>query len=106
MPVSADDCETKAMLLAHCLRSVTEFAGPPWTAPTRAPNISRPRTGCGVGMLALASPICDQTTIPPFNTLSGLVPKKAGSQTAKSANLPGSIEPTRWETPWAMALDG
>jgi len=35
----------------------------------------------------------------PFMTISGLLPKKAGFQRHRSATLPTSTEPTRWDMP-------
>ena len=58
------------------------------TARPKLPNIGRMKTGCGVGMLALGSPICDQAMTPPLMTISGLAPKNAGFQRTRSASLP------------------
>ena len=69
----------------------------------KLPNIGRMKTGCGVGIEALGSPICDQAMTPPLITISGLTPKNAGFHSTRSASLPTSIEPTRWPKPWAMA---
>src|SRR6266700_8074374 len=66
-------------------------------------NIGRMNTGCGVGMLAFGSPICAHAIIPPLMTISGLAPKKAGFHSTRSASLPTSTEPTRWDMPWARA---
>ena len=66
--------------------------------------MGREMTGCGVGILALASPICAHAMMPPLTISSGLVPKKAGLYMTRSASLPGSIDPTTWEIPWAIAL--
>ncbi len=55
-----------------------------------APHIGRGSTGCGVGIDALASPIAAQATIPPLSTACGRTPKNAGSQSTRSASLPGS----------------
>ena len=41
--------------------------------------------------------------MPPLIIKAGLVPKKAGFQSTRSANLPTSIEPTSWSNPWLMA---
>ena len=59
-----------------------------------APNIGRGSTGCGVGIDALASPICAHAIIPPFTTTCGRTPKNAGSHSTRSASLPTSTEPT------------
>ena len=61
------------------------------------------RTGCGVGIDALASPICAHAMKPPFSTSSGFAPKNAGRHSTRSASLPGSMEPTSCASPCAMA---
>ena len=62
------------------------------------------KTGCGVGIEALGSPICAQAMKPPLMTSSGLAPKKAGFQRTRSASLPTSTEPIEVaDMPWAMA---
>ena len=68
-----------------------------------APNIGRKCTGCGVGIDALASPIGAAAIMPPFKIMEGFTPKNAGRHSTKSANLPGSIEPTSWLMPCANA---
>src|SRR3954470_17056441 len=75
---------------------------PPHARPI-APNIGRMRTGWGVGIDALGSPICDQAMTPPLITISGLAPKNAGRHSARSASFPGSIEPMQWDIPCARA---
>src|SRR5580692_7537469 len=47
-------------------------------ADPKAPNIGRIKTGCGVGMDALGSPICAHAIIPPLMTISGFAPNNAG----------------------------
>src|SRR5271156_1057302 len=69
----------------------------------KLPNMPRYKTGCGVGMEALASPITLQAIKPPLTIISGLAPKKAGFHKTKSASLPGSMEPTWALMPWVMA---
>src|SRR5215831_17800770 len=73
------------------------------TAPPNAANIGRYRTGWGVGIEALGSPMAAVTISPPFRTNSGLTPKKAGFHRTRSASFPVSTEPTSWAMPWAMA---
>ncbi len=82
--------DTNAMLVAPIAR--------PW-----APNIGRMNTGSGVGIDALASPICAHAMKPPLTTSSGLTPKNSGRHSTRSASLPTSTDPTSCETPWAMA---
>ena len=36
-------------------------------------------------------------------TISGLLPKKTGFQSTRSATLPFSTDPTYWEIPWVTA---
>ncbi len=60
----------------------------------KAANIGRKSTGWGVGIDALASPMAAHAMAPPFTTISGLTPKKAGFQSTRSASLPTSTEPT------------
>ena len=43
------------------------------------------------------------TMKPPFRTISGLTPKKAGFQMTRSASLPASIEPTSCAMPCEIA---
>ena len=68
-----------------------------------APNIGRMITGCGVGIDALASPICAHATMPPFTTSSGRTPNSDGFHTTRSAHLPSSTLPMSCATPWAIA---
>src|SRR5690606_3649235 len=68
-----------------------------------APNMGRGSTGWGVGIEALASPIWAQATMPPLSTSAGFTAKKAGSQSTRSASLPGSTEPSSAPRPWATA---
>ena len=42
-----------------------------WPPARWAPNIGRGSTGCGVGIDALASPICAHAIMPPFSTTEG-----------------------------------
>ena len=72
-------------------------------AEPKAPNIGRYIIGCGVGSEAFGSPMFAQTIKPPLSTSLGLAPKKAGSQSTRSAILPGAIEPSTWEMPAVMA---
>ena len=58
---------------------------------------------CGVGIEALGSPIGAAAIAPPLTTRSGLMPKKAGDHSTRSASLPASTEPTWRDTPWAIA---
>mmetsp|Transcript_31581 Transcript_31581/g.50739 ORF Transcript_31581/g.50739 Transcript_31581/m.50739 type:complete len:235 (-) Transcript_31581:1831-2535(-) len=67
------------------------------------PYIGRISTGWGVGMDALGSPICAYAMVPPLIIISGLAPKRAGFQRHISASFPGSIDPTKWDMPWALA---
>ena len=60
-------------------------------------------SGCGVGIDALASPICAHAMKPPLITSSGLTPKKAGLHSTRSASLPTSTDPTSCAMPCAMA---
>src|SRR6185295_13627600 len=73
------------------------------TAPPYEANIGRYRTGWGVGMDALGSPMAAVTMNPPLSTSSGLTPKNAGFQTTRSASLPGSMDPTSAAMPWEIA---
>src|SRR5947199_10242772 len=73
-------------------------------APPNEPNIGRYQTGCGVGIEALASPIRLQEIKPPLIIMSGLTPKNAGRHNTRSANLPGSIEPTCSAIPCVTAV--
>jgi len=59
--------------------------------------------GCGVGMLALASPICAAAMKPPFSTRLGLTPKNAGRHSTMSAHFPTSRLPTSCAMPLASA---
>ena len=68
-----------------------------------APHIGRGSTGCGVGMEAFGSPIAAQATMPPLRTACGRTPKNAGSQSTRSASLPGCTEPTSPSIPCATA---
>src|ERR1700720_3215102 len=83
-------CETKVI-------AVAEVAAP------KLPNIGRYNTGCGVGMDAFGSPIALHAMNPPFTTISGFAPKKAGFQSTRSASFPGSIEPISEAMPWVIA---
>ena len=56
-----------------------------------------------MGIDALGSPIAATAISPPLRIISGFTPKKAGFQSTRSASLPGSIEPTSWAIPWAIA---
>ena len=60
-------------------------------------------SGCGVGIDALASPICAHAMNPPFNTISGLAPKNAGFHRIRSASFPTSTDPTSPAIPWVIA---
>lgn len=53
-----------------------------------APSQKYILTGSGVGMLALASPICAQAINPPFITISGFAPNSPGCHRTRSASLP------------------
>ena len=44
-----------------------------------------------------------QLISPPLMTSFGLAPKKAGSQSTRSAILPGAIEPRTWAMPAVIA---
>src|ERR1700730_18498813 len=68
-----------------------------------AANIGRERTGWGVGIDALGSPMGAATIEPPLMIRSGLTPKNAGAHSTRSASLPFSIEPMIFETPCAIA---
>mmetsp|Transcript_1439 Transcript_1439/g.3156 ORF Transcript_1439/g.3156 Transcript_1439/m.3156 type:complete len:239 (-) Transcript_1439:2066-2782(-) len=93
LPISAAAFETKAM---DRLSS--------WPLPdARAPNIGRICTGCGVGILALGSPIWDQDMAPPFTIISGFAPNMLGFHRTRSASFPTSTLPTCWDIPWVMA---
>jgi hypothetical protein len=61
------------------------------------------KTGCGVGMEALGSPICDQAMKPPFDDHFRLHAEKAGFHNTRSASLPASTEPIQCAMPCAMA---
>src|SRR5215210_5442778 len=69
----------------------------------KLPNMGLVKTGCGVGIDALGSPMAADMGKPPFRTISGFTPKKAGFHNTRSANLPTSIEPTSCPIPCAMA---
>src|SRR5690349_413924 len=89
----------RASIAAGATNATDVWAG---TAPY-APNIGRGSIGCGVGIEALASPICADAIMPPLITRAGRTPKNAGSQSTRSASLPGSTEPICWAMPWATA---
>mmetsp|Transcript_20594 Transcript_20594/g.42257 ORF Transcript_20594/g.42257 Transcript_20594/m.42257 type:complete len:218 (+) Transcript_20594:79-732(+) len=40
---------------------------------------------------------------PPLTTILGLAPKEKGFHKTRLASFPGSMDPTRWDMPWAMA---
>ena len=65
--------------------------------------MGRYKTGWGVGMEAFASPIRLQEIKPPLIIISGFAPKNAGCHNTKSANFPGSMEPTCWAIPCVIA---
>ena len=44
-----------------------------------------------------------QLIMPPLITIFGFAPKNAGSQSTRSANLPGAIEPSTWPMPCVIA---
>mmetsp|Transcript_4792 Transcript_4792/g.16709 ORF Transcript_4792/g.16709 Transcript_4792/m.16709 type:complete len:425 (+) Transcript_4792:39-1313(+) len=67
------------------------------------PNIGRMTTGSGVGIDALASPICATAMVPPLITICGLAPKNAGFHSTRSAILPTSTLPMRCDMPCATA---
>src|SRR5204862_1592914 len=81
----------------------TNVAAREWLACPSAPNIGRYRTGSGVGIDALGSPMSAATIRPPTRIRSGFTPKNAGDQRTRSARLPTAIEPMYSATPWAMA---
>ena len=54
-------------------------------------------------MEAFGSPIAAIAMKPPLRISAGLTPKKAGFHTTRSAHLPGSMLPTSWLMPCAMA---
>ena len=64
------------------------------TAEPNPPNEPRMVMGWGVGMDPLESPMREETTCPPLNTMNGLTPKNAGSHSTRSANFPASTLPT------------
>src|SRR5689334_18955266 len=66
-------------------------------------NIGCERTGWGVGIEALASPIGAHAIAPPFRTSRGRIAKYAGSHSTRSASLPTSTDPTSEEMPCAIA---
>src|SRR5260370_41337695 len=80
--------------------NLTEVA---WVAAPNAPNMGRYRTGCGVGMDALVSPITLQAMNPPLMIISGLTPKKAGLQTTRSARFLAWMDLSSLENPCAIA---
>ena len=69
----------------------------------KLPNMGLVKTGCGVGIDALGSPMAADMGKPPFRTISGFTPKKAGFHSTRSANLPTSTEPTSCAMPCAIA---
>ena len=81
MSASIAACDTKLRLSASLARP-------------KAPHCGRIRSGSQVMSEAALSPIADHTMKPPLITSSGLMPKKAGRQSTKSASLLGSREPT------------
>src|SRR4029077_2220315 len=80
-----------ALLSSGALTNITEISGK--TQP-HAPNIGGLYSGWGVGMEAFGSPMIAAAIVPLFSTMSGFTPKKAGSQTQRSASFPTSIDPT------------
>src|SRR5271156_101958 len=90
MPAFSDASDRNVML-------VGAIAAP------KLPNIGRYITGCGVGIEAFGSPIALQAMNPPFTTISGFTPKKAGFHRTRSANFPGPIEPISAAMPWVIA---
>ena len=54
-------------------------------------------------MLAFGSPIWAQALLPPLMTISDLAPNMEGFHKTRSASLEGSIDPTRWDMPWATS---
>ena len=85
---------------AACDMKVTDEIA---SAPPNEPNIGRKCTGCGVGIEAFGSPIAAKAIMPPLTISDGLTPKNAGFHSTRSASLPGSIEPTSWAMPCAIA---
>jgi hypothetical protein len=74
--------------------------------PTARPvlaNIGRINRGCGVGIDALALPICAKAMKPLLSTIWGRAPNKAGFHSTRSATLPLATEPRRCDMPCAMA---
>src|ERR1700693_267866 len=69
----------------------------------KAAHLGGERSGCGVGMEALGSPMGAATIEPPLMMQSGLTPKNAGDHSTRSAILPFSTEPISFETPCAIA---
>ena len=74
-----------------------------WSAPSAPTSVGRISTGWGVGIDALGSPSAPHTSAPPLMTTCGRIPKNRGSQSTRSASLPGSTEPTSWAIPCAIA---
>ena len=74
-----------------------------WSAPSAPTSVGRISTGWGVGIEALGSPSAPHTRAPPLMTTCGRIPKNRGSQSTRSASLPGSTEPTSWAMPCAIA---
>src|SRR5579872_2293359 len=83
-----------------CETNVTEVDA---VAPPNDPNIGRYRTGCGVGIDALASPITLHAMNPPLTIISGFTPNIDGFHSTRSASLPGSIDPIALATPCVIA---
>src|SRR5258708_38270701 len=54
-------------------------------------------------MEAFGSPMAAAAIMPPFKTIDGLTPKKAGFHNTRSASFPASTDPTSCDTPWAIA---
>mmetsp|Transcript_2828 Transcript_2828/g.4115 ORF Transcript_2828/g.4115 Transcript_2828/m.4115 type:complete len:207 (+) Transcript_2828:317-937(+) len=104
--VTASTCFPRPYLLltsAFTAALDTKAMDVPPTAPGCAPYIGRITTGCGVGMDAFGSPICDHAIVPPLMIISGLDPNLDGFHRTISASFSVSREPTRWDMPWAIA---
>src|ERR1700676_571046 len=89
-PAELAACEMNVMLVAAI-------------AEPKLPHMGRYITGWGVGIEAFGSPMALQPMNPPFTTISGFTPKKAGFHKTRSASLPASIEPISLEMPCVMA---
>src|SRR5262249_30963808 len=90
---------TSASMASRLANVIPRCAG----ARPKDPHIRRCTIGSLLIWLALPSPIADHTISPLLMTSQGLMPNEARGHSTRSANLPGSIEPTCSAMPTAIA---